>query len=243
MSAVPIESQKTTHPYHVMASALGIAPGGGCLCAFCGPSPFGAAGLACAGAKGALSGNFTEWQTLRPHPEVCKGCAGLLGGHPSREPRPVRLLNLAIVDGEISRPTSAELLRLVLDPPGSCILSWATSNKKHHWRHAGLSSPELVQLGSDAGTIRYRPRQERRLFDECLFARKVLPRRRGEAIGDYKARLVESVHHGLVEPFRGDQPLVEPGRLQEHLEFMAPHRGRPVLDFFLLATPAKWPKE
>lgn len=232
----------TTHPYHVMARARGVEEGAGCLCAFCGRSPFDVAGGAHHRAGGVISQSFTNWNSLLPHPHVCLGCRALTKGKPGSKPKPFREANVAVIDGELLRPSDEELLNLVLKPPGRCVLSWATGTKKHHWMSAGLSTPEMVRLGSDDGVLIYRPKAERRLRDECLFYRRVwLPRCDGERAAPHIGRASEGIHYGIIEPFRqesGETCLrVERERLLEHIDFMKSFRGRGILDFFLRAIP------
>jgi hypothetical protein len=56
--------------------------------------------------------------------------------------------------GQIAYPASRDLRQILYDPPqGPFVVSWATSKKKHHVLHAGMSTAERQIWGSDFGPI------------------------------------------------------------------------------------------
>jgi hypothetical protein len=142
---------------HQIATALGIVPEPpGCCCAACGPSPFPSAGPA----HRVLGAGWSDWETMydRGGRLLCTGCQAILGGRPGRVPPPLRMRNIAVIDGALSLPDWAALWALLTaPPPGLTVLSWATSAQKHHAMHARLSTPEHLVVGSDHGPIDVRP--------------------------------------------------------------------------------------
>lgn len=138
---------------HILALARGIkTAGAGCLCWICGDSPFDRAVVA--------TNTATWWDDLR-YPDAggaCAACAELLGGKPGQDPPPARTRTLLVVDGVLSTPRMQDLWPILETPPASPhVISWATSGKRHHWMHAGISSATLQVIGADAGPIHHRP--------------------------------------------------------------------------------------
>jgi len=137
-----------------IALALGVIPIGLTPCAVCGESPFGAGER---GARGCFGSNFTDYDALAdPSQEiVCAGCERLLAGRPGDSPPPLRTRSVLVSGGELEDLDRAGWWKLLIGDrglPGVAVLSWATSRKRHHWLHAGLSTPERWEVGTDHGT-------------------------------------------------------------------------------------------
>lgn len=131
----------------------GIQPGAGCQCCVCGDSPFDVAGP-----RGRVLGdNFTDHDIIGMGVVVCTGCAALLAGRPGDDPPPLRTVNVASGEGWVEYPDRAGIHARMRDPAGLRVLSFATSHKKHHWLRSGLCTPDRLLIGSDDGTIEYRP--------------------------------------------------------------------------------------
>lgn len=136
---------------HIIAHALSIEPSqGGCLCSFCGNSPFGAVPGALAKINVAVVASRADARS----DDVCAGCVAIMAGKPGSDPPPLRTRNVLLVDGEIFSPPLGDLRVLLSNPPLSpFVVSWATSRKKHHAMSAGVSTPHHQVWGSDSGPI------------------------------------------------------------------------------------------
>lgn len=138
---------------HMTAAARGVSFGASCLCAFCGESPF--------DRHSDLSAISEAVLAARRRPDydcICAGCRSLLEGKPGSQPPPLRMQNVLCVDGAITYPTRGELRVVIVEPPATpFVVSWATSKKKHHVLHAGVSTRDLQRWGSDDGTILIEP--------------------------------------------------------------------------------------
>lgn len=207
-------------PRHTLALALGVRPGQGCGCAVCGPSPFDSAGPR----HRAIGTNFTDFAALvdPAADDVCQGCARLMAGRPGDDPPPLRTrsvlvpvdtLELTLLD----RAAWWSLLAGELDiPAAGAVLSWATSQKRHHWLHAGISTPERWRAGSDDGTIDWRPDGE--------LAAAIAGVRR---IGASKASILTGFY-----PVR-----LDPSSVAAAEAVLAPLRGQLILDLAVWAAP------
>lgn len=140
------------HPLHILAAAQGVTPGKGCTCIVCGASPFDA-GRPAADLLGPL---FTDYDLLQA-PEAtdaCAGCASVLGGKPGSVPMPLRMGHFAVVAGELLRPSGAELLDLLLDPPvGLQVIAWTATRQRHASLRCGRCEPGLLMVGTEQGTV------------------------------------------------------------------------------------------
>jgi hypothetical protein len=153
-----------------LALALGVAPGDGVRCVLCGPSQFASAGLA----SKTLGIGFGEWDACDDPtaPDLCTGCARLMAGRPGSTPRPLRDTTVAVLNGELVRPDVATVWAWLVAPPaGLTVLSWAISKQRHHVLYAGFSTPTRLLVGSDAGTIVVRPRDDHGLIAALLTLR------------------------------------------------------------------------
>lgn len=209
------------NPRHLLARALGVeeAPPGS-TCAVCGPSPFPPGPR---GAKGCFGANFTDYDALALPSEstVCAGCERLLSGRPGDDPPPLRTRSvLAFGSGvqDIDRAGWWALLQHPDSLPGPCVLSWATSRKRHHWLHAGISTHSRWEVGTDHGTASWEPDPA---LAETLLQLLSLGARKAEVLaGHYPA-------HKLTPALRA---------LDARL---APLRGSLILDLAVWAAPAK----
>lgn len=140
-----------------IALALGVPPAAsGSRCALCGSSPYARAGST----RDLLGVGWSDWGLMadRSGASLCAGCVALISGKPGRVPPPLRLRNLAVVDGVYSTPDTAQMWDLLTAPPAAIeVLSWATSKQKQHHLHAGACTPTRLAVGSDHGTIIVEP--------------------------------------------------------------------------------------
>ena len=144
-------------PRHALGLALGAAPDvDGSCCACCGTSPF-AVGRPTAEVCGPA---FTDYDLLADAsaPEVCDGCARMLGGRPSREAPPLRMGHFVVLDGALLRldgETLVELLRTM--PAGVAAVGWTATRQKHASLRAGPCSSVAWEIGAETGTILWLP--------------------------------------------------------------------------------------
>ena len=142
---------------HAIALARGVAVGGGCDCAVCGPSPFDASRPAAE----VITDSFSDRAYLRGTggTMVCAGCVSVLSGRPGDDPPPLRMLHALVVPGEPLRVlTLAELGALLESPPeGRYVLIWATSRQRHASLRADWSEGPHQRIGADDGTIHVEP--------------------------------------------------------------------------------------
>ncbi|HEX6939810.1 MAG TPA: hypothetical protein VF158_10400, partial [Longimicrobiales bacterium] len=126
---------------------------GGARCTLCGPSPYPTAGPR----HQIFGAGFSDWTLCEDPlaPDLCQGCAAILSGKPGRQPPPLRMRSLAVIDGALEILTLDRLWALLTTPrDGLTVLSWATSAQKHHALHAEISTPDRLCVGSDDGCIR-----------------------------------------------------------------------------------------
>lgn len=206
------------NPRHLLARGLGVPPGAGSRCAVCGDSPFDPGPR---GARGCFGSTFTDWDalTLPTESAVCLGCERLLSGRPGDDPPPVRTRSV-LFDGEqtviLSREAWWDLLRTPNQLLPGVVLSWATSGKRHHWLHAGISGSTRWEVGTDHGTARWDP--DPRLAP-TIAALLALGARKGEILsGHYPA------------------PRITPALLDLDTG-IAPLRGSLILDLAIWAAP------
>ena len=139
----------------ILAAARGVTPflGAGCRCAVCGPSPYDRRDAVIR----FVGGNFTDYGAFQAPDaaDICEGCATLLSGRPGDDPPPLRTRNVRASASRglelLDRPGLWSALRDPLDEPH--VVSWATSQQRHHWLRAGVSSSARLLVGSDLGTI------------------------------------------------------------------------------------------
>lgn len=139
---------------HLVAAARGVATSDvGCLCAFCGDSPFPPTEDLSKTAPAVLATQADARATV-----ICAGCRDVTAGKPGSDPPPLRTRNIALVDGVLSHPPLGEMRAYVSEPPaGPAVFSWATSRQKHHLLHAGVSDRRRQVWGSDSGPIEILP--------------------------------------------------------------------------------------
>jgi hypothetical protein len=150
--------------YHALARARGIQGGTGSRCRMCGTSPFDVAGKA----ESVFGIGFSDWAwvTDAAAPDVCTGCAHLLGGRPGDDPPPIRMWSFTLADGVLNLCRPKDLWRWLVEPPdGNFLVSWATSGKIPHWIRARWSTKDLILVGHDRETVEYRPEKDRALLD------------------------------------------------------------------------------
>lgn len=201
---------------HAVAAALGIATGQQSLCACCGDSPFPRA----VRAEVKLGHGFADFGLLcAPNaPDLCAGCVAILAGAP---PHTLRMYSIAVIESQLRRLSFDEMWSILTAPPaGIRVLSWATSGQRHHVLHAETSSPALLRIGSDAGTISVIPERDAGLVTALLALRS--GRRKDKAIftrgeilsGDYRAHSIAAFgaqewaqHESTISQRRGDPAL------------------------------------
>lgn len=139
-------------PRHWIGIALGaeVSPKGS-ICAVCGPSRFASKRPAAE----VFSSGFVDYDLcVSPAADwVCDGCARMLGGKPGDSPPPLKAAHFVVVDGQMLKPSGAELLPYVVDPPGGIqAIAWTGSRKKHASLRCGPCSPLRVEVGTEDGT-------------------------------------------------------------------------------------------
>jgi hypothetical protein len=198
-----------------LACAYGIAPdGAGSGCAFCGASPFAAAGPRAR----ILGPNFSGHELLWPHADVCVGCQRLLAGRPGSTPPPLRTITVYLSPaGDLSTIEAPDVGALLLDPPsGEWVLSWSENRKKHHFRWAGVSTRDRIVCGHDDGPIVYCPREDAEIV---AAARSLRTRwsRRAVALGLYDEPRI--VAYGPMRWAR-DEATIRPARASRLLALL-----------------------
>lgn len=204
---------------HRLAAGLGVPLGrDGCMCAVCGPSPFDPGERA---AKSCFGANFADWAALADPtcPTVCLGCERLLSGRPGSDPPPVRQHSL-IYDGRqthlVDRDAWWPLISGAEPVPQGAVLSWATSRKRHHWLHAGVSGPTRWEVGTDHGTAHWTVSSE---LPAAVLELLAAGARKGEILS------------GHYRPHESTPRWLELDR------WVAPHRGALILDLIVWAAP------
>jgi hypothetical protein len=130
---------------------------GACVCACCGASPW---EVSPRPASEMVGESFSEPGLLvSPYaPEVCAGCAGLLGGKPGDVPTPFRMLHALATPHGVRVLTLSELHALIdAPPPGRFALVFATSKKRHAWLHSEVCDASRIVVGTDDGPAVFEP--------------------------------------------------------------------------------------
>lgn len=191
----------------MIADALGVPRGTGCNCAYCGNSPF--------DQHSNLSAISDAVLALRMYPHsdtLCAGCRAVLEGKPGSDP-PLRMKHILCTRGEIVLIEKEDLRGIIVDPPeGEFVVSWATSKKKHHLLHAGISTASRQLWGSDSGTIVIMP--EHRAVLLAVEALIVCHSRRDVLSGNYSSQRIAVQgtaawvkSESMVAPYRGQRVL------------------------------------
>lgn len=77
----------------------------------------------------------------------------MLGGRPGSVPPPLKAAHFVVVDGQLLKPSGAELLPFVVSPPeGIQAIGWTANRKKHASLRCGPCSPLRVEVGTEDGT-------------------------------------------------------------------------------------------
>lgn len=158
-----IDSPHTTATRSLIGACYAPEPGPS-RCAVCGPSPY-ASGRP---TKAVLGPNFTDYDLLTDAsaPDVCGGCAAMLGGKPGSVPMPLRMGHFAVVDGELLRPGIAELVELIYSPPAEIqAIAWTATRKRHASLRCGPCSPDHLMIGTETGTVAWDVAEGRTLID------------------------------------------------------------------------------
>lgn len=205
------------NPKHELALALGARAGAGCECAVCGHSDFDH------GSRG-LGANFTDQDALVDPSigTVCVGCERLLAGRPGDDPPPLRTRSVLLVPGtaleDLDRAAWWTLLTGVRPLGRPAVLSWATSRKRHHWLHAGVSTPDRWEVGTDHGPASWIVESG---LAECVLELRSLGCRKAEIMaGRYPAHRLTAAISALDER-------------------LAPLRGHLILDLAVWAAPSE----
>lgn len=134
---------------------------GACQCALCGDSPHPAE----KSVQQFLPAHFPFPDLVDPSKtEVCAGCVKIFGGKPSKTDPPLRTRHVAVVGGEVrTHKRVGSLYPYLLNPDFVELLSWGTSQKKHHLVYARVRESSVLYIGSDDETLVYGP-AERALF-------------------------------------------------------------------------------
>ena len=117
---------------------------------------------------------------------------------------------------------------LTAPPAGAFVASWSVSRQVHHWLHARISTHDLLRIGSDHGTIEYRPDRDGALLDavqSLLYSptgTAPLLSRRSILAGDYHPSAMSKF--GLA-------------RLRDLDRIVAPRRGDPLLPLLVTCAP------
>lgn len=159
---------------------------GACDCQVCGPkSPF-------AASSATLGPGFVDYDLVdASQTAICDGCRRLLAGKPGSDPPPLRTHHWAVVSDELSRLDAAQLVELLRAPPvGVQAVAWAKSRQKHAVLRCGTCSPMLLRIGSDDGTIEWRPATDAALLDAISELRRGATRDQILA-GDYPPHVLE----------------------------------------------------
>lgn len=149
------------NPFAAIGHALGGVTGA-CLCSVCGPSAF----VVGRPSNEVFGPNFTDYDRVDAAiPDVCDGCARMLGGKPGSDPPPLRTASFAVVGGELRRLDIDAMAALLRGSEPVEAMGWAISRQKHASLRCGPCSPGLLRIGCDSGTIEWRPEVDRALLD------------------------------------------------------------------------------
>lgn len=158
---------------HVFAAHRGVRVGPEPVfvrCACCGLSPY---GISSRPKSELISDSFSDLDLLLDPtaPDVCAGCAALLGGRPGDDPPPFRTLSVAVPveaarTSGITLHNGADLVRLLTHPPRELFaVSWSASRKKHAWLRSEACDGTWITIGTDNGLVTYVPSQDAALLD------------------------------------------------------------------------------
>lgn len=86
----------------------------------------------------------------------CEGCIALLDNKAGRS----KML-ICENPGELRISDKSEAMQIIENPPDKFFLSIPYSFKKHHWLYAGLSTKDLMLIGTDNKTVVYEPIRHR----------------------------------------------------------------------------------
>lgn len=211
----------------IIAEALGVAGDGeGSRCSLCGDTPYPSAGR-----LSALGEKFSAHAQLADPAadSVCRGCERLLAGRPGSKPPPLRTVSFLVHGGAMRELRTADFWPILTAPPaGAFVASWSVSRQVHHWLHARISTHDLLRIGSDHGTIEYRPDRDGALLDavqSLLYSptgTAPLLSRRSILAGDYHPSAMSKF--GLA-------------RLRDLDRIVAPRRGDPLLPLLVACAP------
>lgn len=154
--------------------ALGAEPGE-CVCALCGPSPFGVGRPA----KAVMGPSFTDYDALLApdSPVVCDGCNRMTAGRPGSDPPPLRMSSFAVVGGELLRLGMDEMRALLEGAYDAVeVVGWAISRQKHASLRCLPCSPSLYLIGCDDGVVEWRPAEDAPLLSAVETLRTVARR-------------------------------------------------------------------
>ncbi len=155
---------------HIGAALGATMHSGGSMCSVCGSSPFAAARAT----RDICGPNFVDYDLLAcDSPDVCQGCALMLGGKPSKEDPPLRMGHFVVAGGKLERPDGERFVEILAKPPPDIeAMGWACSRQKHASLRCGPCSPDLLMVGCDHGTIEWRPDRDRRLLNAVSMLRR-----------------------------------------------------------------------
>jgi len=161
----------------LIAASRGVPKTGETIkCHVCGESPFAEAKTV----KKMFGPSFSDWDLLIGGSDiVCAGCVSVLGGRPSKTDPPVRMLQIVAIQGEPMKVVKRAQFEDYLRSPPSVpfVIVWNDSMKKHGALRAGVSGVDEFVIGTDSGTVYFRPADDMPLLDACKelrgsFARK-----------------------------------------------------------------------
>lgn len=166
-----------------------IVPGGS-LCAVCGPSPFGVGRPT----KKVLGPLFTDYDALADGscPDVCEGCAAVLGGKPSKTDPPVRMGHIAVQRGVLLRPSGAELCALLREPDGVEVIGWTRTRQKHVSLRCGPCSPGRLIVGTEGEPVEWIPSLHVAVLDAVAELREGATRAQILS-GDYPPHVIDRI--------------------------------------------------
>jgi hypothetical protein len=200
---------QTTPARHIIGAALGATrTDEGSRCACCGASPFGFGRAA----KDVMGANFTDHDLFADldAPDVCEGCARMLGGRPGDDPPPLRTSSF-IVRAGVMIQASIDDLRAALESDERGVMGWAVSRQKHSSLRCGEAVGDDWLIGYDDGQIRWSP-DDRALLGAVEAARMSASREeilsgqyRPHAITSGGARLIEA--EAVICRYRGSPHL------------------------------------
>jgi len=208
-------------PRHMLARALGVSEGKGCRCAVCGASAFDAALPVMKG----LGSNFTDYDLLADSgaQDVCVGCARLMSGRPGDDPPPLRTTSVRVTCASFVTLDQKGWWSIIIGADevssGGEVLSWAMSRKRHHWLRAGISTPEWWAIGSDEGTIVWKPNPK---VAQCVLNLRHLGATKGAILSGHYPPKFMTKHVAAIDAAEC---------------LLRELRGHPILDLIVYAAP------